>query len=172
MQTHLKVPGSSKHEPSFLHGCDSHSLMLVSHLGPVNPWVQLQANEPGVFTQIPSCSHGEPAKKKIKINKTKKLRYWVMCISLRRFPRAAADFHQVAIIDYKIYQECNDVISRVVDTIKEGSEDFSPSSFFFFPLSRGRKRKNRHTRNNDDSVLKYRKKRSLIQYTSNRAHKR
>lgn len=60
MQTHLNVPGSSRHDPSFLHGCDSHSFTFVSHLGPVNPCVQLQAKLPGVFTHMPSCSHGEP----------------------------------------------------------------------------------------------------------------
>lgn len=60
MQTHRKVPGSSRQEPSFWHGWDSHSFTFVSHLGPVKPWVQLQAKEPGVLTQIPSCSHGEP----------------------------------------------------------------------------------------------------------------
>lgn len=62
MQTHLKVPGSSKQEPSFWHGWDSHSLTLVSHLGPVKPCVQLHAKLPGVFTHMPSCSHGEPIK--------------------------------------------------------------------------------------------------------------
>lgn len=60
MQTHRNVPGSSKQEPSFLHGDESHSLMFVSQRGPVKPWVQLQANEPGVLTQVPSCSQGEP----------------------------------------------------------------------------------------------------------------
>ena len=62
MQTHRNVPGSSRQEPSFWHGCDSHSLTFVSHLGPVKPCVQLHANEPGVFTQIPPCSHGDPRK--------------------------------------------------------------------------------------------------------------
>ena len=62
MQTQRNVPGSSRHEPSFWQGCDSHSLTFVSHLGPVNPWVQLHLNEPGVFTQIPPCSHGDPTK--------------------------------------------------------------------------------------------------------------
>lgn len=60
IQTQRKVPGSSRQEPSLAHGCDSHSLMFVSHRGPVKPCVQLQAKEPGVFTQIPSCSHGDP----------------------------------------------------------------------------------------------------------------
>lgn len=60
MQTHLKVPGSSKQLPSFWHGCDSHSFTFVSHLGPENPCEQLQTNDPGVFTQIPLCSHGDP----------------------------------------------------------------------------------------------------------------
>lgn len=60
MQTQRKVPGSSRHEPSFWQGCDSHSLTLVSQRGPVKPCVQLQANEPGVLTQMPSCSQGEP----------------------------------------------------------------------------------------------------------------
>lgn len=60
IQTHRKVPGSSRQEPSFLQGWLSHSLTLVSHRGPVKPTEQLQANEPGVFTQIPSCSHGDP----------------------------------------------------------------------------------------------------------------
>lgn len=61
MQTHLKVPGSSRQDPSFLQGWLSHSLTLVSHLGPVNPTEQLQAKEPGVLTHMPSCSQGEPA---------------------------------------------------------------------------------------------------------------
>jgi len=60
MQTQRKVPGSSKQEPSFWHGCDSHSFTFVSQRGPVKPCVQLQANEPGVLTQMPSCSHGDP----------------------------------------------------------------------------------------------------------------
>lgn len=60
MQTHRKVPGSSRQEPSFLQGWLSHSLTLVSQRGPVNPTEQLQAKDPGVFTQIPSCSHGDP----------------------------------------------------------------------------------------------------------------
>lgn len=34
--------------------------MFVSQRGPVNPCVQLHANEPGVLTQIPLCSQGEP----------------------------------------------------------------------------------------------------------------
>lgn len=62
MQTHLKVPGSSKQEPSFLQGIESHSLIFISHLGPVKPWAHLQANEPGVLTHSPSCSQGEPKK--------------------------------------------------------------------------------------------------------------
>lgn len=65
MQTQRKVPGSSRQEPSFWQGWDSHSFTFVSHLGPVNPCVQLQANEPGVFTQIPSCSQGDPGTNKI-----------------------------------------------------------------------------------------------------------
>lgn len=60
MQTHRNVPGSSRQLPSFWHGWLSHSLTLVSHRGPVNPWEQLQANDPGVLTQIPLCSHGDP----------------------------------------------------------------------------------------------------------------
>lgn len=68
MQTQRKVPGSSRHEPSFWQGWDSHSFTFVSHLGPVNPWAQLQANEPGVFTQMPSCSHGDPRKDSEKNN--------------------------------------------------------------------------------------------------------
>lgn len=60
IQTHRKVPGSSKQEPSFWQGWDSHSFILVSHLGPVKPWEQLQAKLPGVLTQIPSCSQGNP----------------------------------------------------------------------------------------------------------------
>lgn len=63
MQTHLNVPGSSRQDPSLWQGCDSHSFTFVSHLGPVNPWVQLQAKLPGVFTQMPSCSHGDPGNK-------------------------------------------------------------------------------------------------------------
>lgn len=62
MQTHRNVPGSSRQLPSFWQGWDSHSFMLVSHRGPVNPWLQLQANEPGMLTQIPLCSHGDPAR--------------------------------------------------------------------------------------------------------------
>jgi hypothetical protein len=61
MQTHLYDPMSSRQVPSFWHGFDSHSLKLISHRGPVNPAVQLQMNEPGVLTQIPPCSHGEPS---------------------------------------------------------------------------------------------------------------
>lgn len=60
MHTHRKVPGSSRQLPSFWHGWLSHSLIFVSHRGPVNPCEQLQANEPGVFTQIPLCSQGDP----------------------------------------------------------------------------------------------------------------
>lgn len=62
MHTHLNVPGSSRQDPSFLHGCESHSFTLVSQRGPVNPCGQLQANDPGVLTQTPSCSHGDPVK--------------------------------------------------------------------------------------------------------------
>lgn len=40
-------------------------MTFVSHLGPVKPCVQLQAKLPGVFTQIPSCSHGEPEEKMV-----------------------------------------------------------------------------------------------------------
>lgn len=68
MQTHRNVPGSSKQEPSFWHGWDSHSFTFVSQRGPVNPWVQLQAKLPGVLTHIPSCSHGEPENRKKSIN--------------------------------------------------------------------------------------------------------
>lgn len=64
IQTHLNVPGSSRQDPSLWQGWDSHSLTFVSHLGPVNPWVQLQAKLPGVFTQMPSCSHGDPVEKR------------------------------------------------------------------------------------------------------------
>lgn len=60
MQTQRKVPGSSRQLPWFWHGCDSHSFTFVSQRGPVKPCEQLQANEPGVFTQMPLCSHGEP----------------------------------------------------------------------------------------------------------------
>ena len=35
--------------------------MLISQRGPVNPRVQLHLNDPGVLTQRPSCSHGDPA---------------------------------------------------------------------------------------------------------------
>lgn len=96
MQTQRNVPGSSRQLPSFWHGCDSHSLTLVSHRGPVKPWVQLQANEPGVLTQMPLCSHGEPAKweglRKIEVrifNLVQKLRQWrsTYLDHTRRYPR-------------------------------------------------------------------------------------
>jgi len=64
MHTHRKVPGSSRQDPSFLQGCESHSFTLVSHRGPVKPCGQLQANDPGVLTQTPSCSHGDPVQRK------------------------------------------------------------------------------------------------------------
>lgn len=73
MQTHRNVPGSSRQDPSFWQGCDSHSLTFVSQRGPVNPWVQLQAKLPGVLTQMPSCSHGDPAK-------IRKCKYFVIII--------------------------------------------------------------------------------------------
>ena len=60
MQTQRKVPGSSRQEPSFWHGWDSHAFTFVSQRGHVKPCVQLHANEPGVLTQMPSCSHGDP----------------------------------------------------------------------------------------------------------------
>lgn len=64
MQTQRNPPLSSRHVPSFLQGFESHSLILISHRGPVNPLVQLQWNDPGVFTQVPSCSQGDPLSKK------------------------------------------------------------------------------------------------------------
>lgn len=60
MQTQRNPPLSSRHVPSFLQGLESHSLMLISHRGPVKPFVQLQWNDPGVLTHVPSCSHGDP----------------------------------------------------------------------------------------------------------------
>lgn len=60
IQTHLKVPGSSRQLPSFWHGCDSHSLTFVSQRGPLKPCVQLHTKLPGVLTQMPLCSQGEP----------------------------------------------------------------------------------------------------------------
>lgn len=60
IQTQRNVPGSSKQLPSFWHGWLSHSLTFVSQRGPVKPCVQLQTNEPGVLTQTPLCSHGDP----------------------------------------------------------------------------------------------------------------
>lgn len=64
MQTQRNPPLSSKQVPSFWHGLESHSLMLISHLGPVNPFVQLQLNDPGMLTHFPPCSQGYPVKEK------------------------------------------------------------------------------------------------------------
>jgi hypothetical protein len=33
--------------------------MLMSQRSPVKPFEQLQMKEPGVFTHLPLCSHGE-----------------------------------------------------------------------------------------------------------------
>lgn len=66
MHTQRNPPLSSRQVPSFLQGFESHSLILISHRGPVNPLVQLQWNDPGVFTQVPSCSQGDPLRKKQK----------------------------------------------------------------------------------------------------------
>lgn len=63
MHTQRNPPLSSRQVPSFLQGFESHSLILISHRGPVNPLVQLQWNDPGVFTQVPSCSQGDPLRK-------------------------------------------------------------------------------------------------------------
>jgi hypothetical protein len=79
MHTQRNVPGSSKQLPSFWHGCDSHSLMFVSHLGPVKPWLQLQAKEPGIFTQMPLCSQGDPLRDNTK-------RKVMKCYAHRRRP--------------------------------------------------------------------------------------
>ena len=78
IQTHRNVPGSSRHDPSFWHGCDSHSLTFASHLGPVNPCEHMHAKLPGVLTHIPSRSHGVPAHKqntKISYKLTLKFRH-------------------------------------------------------------------------------------------------
>jgi hypothetical protein len=61
MQMQRKPPRSSMHVPSFWHGFDSHSLMLISQRGPPKPLGQSQWKDPGVFTHTPSCSHGDPA---------------------------------------------------------------------------------------------------------------
>jgi len=60
MQMHLKPPRSSMHVPSFIQGPLSHSLTLTSHLGPANPGSQSHRKEPGVLTQTPLCSQGDP----------------------------------------------------------------------------------------------------------------
>lgn len=86
MQTQRKVPGSSRQEPSFWQGWDSHSFTFVSHLGPVNPCVQLQANEPGVFTQIPSCSQGDPGTNKISFFFSNNRREQIECDSDNQSP--------------------------------------------------------------------------------------
>lgn len=60
IQTQRYDPRSSRQVPSFWQGFESHSLMFTSQRAPVKPTAQSHRNEPGVFTQVPPCSQGEP----------------------------------------------------------------------------------------------------------------
>ena len=62
MQMQRNPPRSSMHVPSFWQGFDSHSLMFISQRRPLNPGKQSHRYEPGMLTQVPPCSQGEPVR--------------------------------------------------------------------------------------------------------------
>ena len=64
MQMQRNPPRSSMHVPSFWQGFDSHSLMFISQRRPLNPGRQSHRYEPGMLTQVPPCSQGEPKREK------------------------------------------------------------------------------------------------------------
>ena len=62
IQMHRNPPLSSIQVPWFWQGFVSHSLMLISHRRPLNPFGQSHRYDPGSLTQVPPCSQGDPNK--------------------------------------------------------------------------------------------------------------